>query len=360
MMTKWNTQPAPNKATPLDKPFSSYYQYDDTSRKLVRIRLELGRPLDTNDILNGGTGAIYQPDRYVGFSKSDLWDDNKDDEGNMEDWAIEHEKLVYTGKAEGTLSQDSQPDYLVYDTSPEDLADTRGAFVHCGTRVTTQPNLPEGINETHLSLIANDAMGVNRSLILTPGEASPANLSQVIKGEVSVIIGKPFEAIDGRDIQAKLKSQMQEIDPAANGADIDRFIDQLFQEKSTNNSNSNNNNDDDDNDNNQKSDTGRNLSPDDDDDNGNNQRPEGSNSPSDEGSEASQIQREIAQETQAGKTLQSQNDTENQEDTDNDPPEARGENNNGHSTSKNLNDDDDDNDDDDGDGDGDDDDDIGG
>ncbi|CAL2095175.1 hypothetical protein [Tenacibaculum sp. 190524A02b] len=195
MIITWNTTPE-SEASEEEK-LSSYYQYDTVSKKLVRIRLELGREEST-----GQPRVIYNEDRAVGFSDIDF---------------IE-EQAKYP---DSDFTIDPETKQLLVKGEPMDTEPSIGASVvdmtlgttkpHFGNAVSDNPNLPEGITNTHLSLIANNTLINGKGGIITGADSSEATLSETLKNVVSGIVKKPFDEIDDDDLLKVLKNQVTKI-----------------------------------------------------------------------------------------------------------------------------------------------------
>ncbi len=191
MIISWFTDPAKgNFGIPgNEEKFSSYYQYDTTSKEFTRVRLELGRTSGSGD-----TQAMFKETRYVGFSTEKI--------RTSSDWTVEAGQLKYKGVALETVP--TEGDYVYDLTNPTSKP-------HFGNPVTSEANLPEGIEVKHLNLIANDAMVSKSSVVFTTKAASGAELAEVLKGEVAMIVGKPFASITDADILTTLKAQVTEL-----------------------------------------------------------------------------------------------------------------------------------------------------
>lgn len=199
MIISWNTDPSKGTFAPGSTKYSSYYQYDTVSHKLVRIRLELGRTE-----INGETMVIYDNNRAVGFSDIDFIKEEL--EYPDSDFSID----AATGEVllRGVpLSQIPQPGYNVVDMSPGDTVP------HFGNSVSTSADthLPEGIQNKHLGVLANEAILEERGITLTSSAASGEQLSAVLKGQVARAVGKPFNEITNEDLLETLQRQVAQI-----------------------------------------------------------------------------------------------------------------------------------------------------
>lgn len=201
MIITWFTDPSKGTFTEGSGKFSSYYQYDTTTRKFVRIRLELGRKSSSNGD-SGRTGAFFKEKRYVGFSN-----DPNIRTSEKSKWSInENGQLEFNGKALETKPAEGLG---VFDTSSSTF--NEDTFIHRGNAVTNSPNLPEGIEIKHLNLIANDAIINRTGTEFTGSKATGEELSASIKGQVEDIIGKSFDEITNDDILEMLKAQVKQI-----------------------------------------------------------------------------------------------------------------------------------------------------
>lgn len=157
MAKTWYTRP-PHQ-------FDSFYYFDEGTRKLVRIRLELHRTSDDND-----TKAILKDHRYFGFSSSKL--DAKD----TSKWTVEKGKIKYNGVE---LTTDPTEGYRVYDFTlkPEK---THPEVIHSGNTCTTNGDRPPGISEDDLIDLAKLAIKEGEGIFLTDKNATPEQLSHAI------------------------------------------------------------------------------------------------------------------------------------------------------------------------------------
>ncbi len=197
MIISWFTDPSKGTFSTKPRKFSSYYQYDTETKHFTRIRLELDRTVKAHDA--GDTQGMYKKTRYVGFS------DVTNLPTDQTDWSFnEDDQLVYNGDV---LKSTPSPNDRTYDWSGKDTVK-----VHRGTPVTDSPNLPEGIEPKHLSLIANQTFISKDKFTLTKGNASVDDLSKALKSKVSGIMGgKDFDKITNEEILEKLKSQVGKI-----------------------------------------------------------------------------------------------------------------------------------------------------
>lgn len=199
MIISWFTDPSQGTFdASVEKPkYSSFYQYDTESNHFTRIRLELGREASSasDDEYSGGAKEMYSETRYISFSSEEL-EDGK--------WSVKDGKLMYNGKE--MRAKPLLNDY-VYDTSRS----TGKIKPHYGNPVTDSPNLPEGIEFKHLSLLANDSFINKKTVKLTKREATADELSEALKTEIGKVMGKNFDEITDKDLLAKLQSQVSKI-----------------------------------------------------------------------------------------------------------------------------------------------------
>ena len=152
MIISWFTDPSKGTFVEGSGKLSSYYQYDTQSKQFSRVRLELGRSSGSGD-----TKAMYQETRYVAFSDQKIND--------SKNWTVENGELKYKGNS---LEQTPTNGDYVYDlTNPKSTP-------HYGNPVTDSPNLPEGIEIRHLSLIANESILSESDIVFTGGDATTA------------------------------------------------------------------------------------------------------------------------------------------------------------------------------------------
>lgn len=201
MIITWYTDPSKGAFTEAGGKYSSYYQYDTTTKKFARIRLELGRGVSASGD-TGKTGAFFKERRYVGFG-----DKAKVKTSQKEKWSVNEDgDLCF----DGTPLQKTPEDNLrTFDTSSTVF--NEDTFIHRGNAVTSDAHFPEGIDVKHLSLIANDTIINQKSIKLTESSASGKELSDALKERVSKIIDKPFADITDDDLLAKLKEQVSTI-----------------------------------------------------------------------------------------------------------------------------------------------------
>jgi len=163
-MKTWYTQP-PEREGHEGKNFSSFYCYDEAKRILVRIRLELGRSSLTGK--SNDTQAFYNENRYVGFSKTSY---EKNQRKLFE--VNTNNRIQYLDKE---LTDDPTPQLRVYDL-------TKGSKNggHIGNEVIPEPYLPEGINNDHLTKLADICMNTREGIKLTTSSASSNDLKNAI------------------------------------------------------------------------------------------------------------------------------------------------------------------------------------
>jgi hypothetical protein len=99
---------------------------------------------------------------------------------------------------------------------------------HFGNKVTIEPNLPEGIETKHLSLLANQAVIDGQGYGLTLSGATAGDLSRVLQERVAEVMGKSsFEEVTDEDLLAKLKEQVATIREQATQASDDSITSSL-------------------------------------------------------------------------------------------------------------------------------------
>ncbi len=201
MIITWYTDPSKGNFAENPGKFSSYYQYDTTTNKLVRVRLELGR--ETSEYDTGATTAFLDDQRYVGFSTVVYIE--KEAEYPDEDFTIDAKSGLILVKGEALDVKPKIGDNVVDMSSYSETP-------HFGNSVSKNINLPEGIETKHLSLIANEAIITNKNIIISGRNASGVELSGNLKAKVCDIVGKEdFASISDEDILKALKSQVSEI-----------------------------------------------------------------------------------------------------------------------------------------------------
>ncbi|MCK8521150.1 hypothetical protein M0D21_06210 [Aquimarina sp. D1M17] len=203
MIITWFTDPSKGSFTEGSTKFSSYYQFDTETKKFTRIRLELGRKASSSGGDDGRTGAFFKEERYVGFSN-----DPKVRSSQPTKWSVNDKgELCFDGDP---LQTKPAKDLRTYDTSSTVF--NEDTFIHKGNAITDSPNLPEGIETKHLSLIANDTTLEGESIKLTSRDVSSTDLSDALKNKVCEILDvDDFDSITDDDILEKLKSQIKEI-----------------------------------------------------------------------------------------------------------------------------------------------------
>ena len=210
MIISWFTDPSKGTFVEGSGKFSSYYQYDTETKQFTRVRMELGRKASSSGYDQGDTMASYKETRYVSFSDEKIRDGKN--------WTVENGELKYKGNS---LEQTPSSGDYVYDlTNPKSVP-------HFGNPVTDSPNLPEGIEVRHLSLIANDTMVNKTSFKFTTSKATGDALSEALKTKVSDIMKTPFDKITDQQILDKLKSQVSDIKNAAIEPSKSRVIESL-------------------------------------------------------------------------------------------------------------------------------------
>lgn len=198
MIISWNTDPSKGTFAPGSTKYSSYYQYDTVSRKFVRIRLELGRGGSDG----GDTGSFYRENRYVGFTT------DNDLSTDINRWSVDDGQLRYELEKDEYLHLPTEPKTgaTTYDTSFGNVKS-----IHRGNPVTSDPHFPEGIQNKHLGVLANEAILEGKGIVLTSSAVSGAELSAVLKGQVARVVGKPFDEITNEDLLATLQKQVAQI-----------------------------------------------------------------------------------------------------------------------------------------------------
>lgn len=158
MAKTWYTHP--------ENQFDSFYYFDDTTRELVRIRLELGRKSGSGD-----TKAMYEPDRYFGFST-----DASLDVRDLNLWTVDKGTVQYNGRP---LESNPTKDYWTYDFALRQ-GEKKPREIHPGNKVATSGQLPKGITEKELITLAQKAIARRGDIVLTKKDATPEQLSQAI------------------------------------------------------------------------------------------------------------------------------------------------------------------------------------
>ena len=209
----WYTDPSNGNFAGHQRQFSSFYQYEPSTGKFVRIRLELDRA-DANP----DPSIIYREQRLVGFD-ANVHSVLPADIGA---WSIYNDRLYFNRVALPTTP--TVGDH-VYDTS--DL--TRG--VHRGNPVTDNPHFPPGIEAKHLCVIANEAIlkNVPGEVTLTAANAGTDRLTAAIQQKVSEIMDTRFDRITDQDLIDKLKEQMIEIRSKAISLSEDKIRESMEQ-----------------------------------------------------------------------------------------------------------------------------------
>lgn len=145
-MITWFTQPVHS--------FASYYIYFPVYRILIRIRLELGR--------SGGSGhtkAMLNTNTLVGFG------------------------------AEGETDPSQLQDNPANDLFEYDWENNHWGDRHEGNKVTDNPNLPHGITELHLKLVALALLQSGQNnLVLTNSNASEDQLAAAINNVATPVL----------------------------------------------------------------------------------------------------------------------------------------------------------------------------
>jgi hypothetical protein len=150
---KWFTQPSYHPGrNPDQNPedcLSSFYYYDTSEKKLVRIRLELKRK-------DGPPVIIVRSNRYIGFHPSaKLLDCN-----TVDKWTVNETGAISYREGSDSIDlstdiSEEMIDMRTYDFSLAPLTDNQHpGRVHIGTIFTRTPTLPSGVNENILEVIA--------------------------------------------------------------------------------------------------------------------------------------------------------------------------------------------------------------
>ncbi len=177
--------------------YSSYYQYDTVSLKLVRIRLELNRSTDSG---SGDTKVIYNENRGVGFTDQNL---TEDDTVQNSDFSVDNTEVIFRNTP---MSQTASEGSWVVDMS------SGSSGPHFGNPVINDPNLPYGIETKHLSLLANQAIIDGKGYSLTTNDATAEALTEALQAKVAQVVGRDsFTQVTDDDILAKLTSQVTQI-----------------------------------------------------------------------------------------------------------------------------------------------------
>lgn len=211
MLFFYFTDPSDGTFTENPFEFSSYYQYDSMTKKLVRIRLELKRNSKKNTIIDRGETLIIVEEKLVGFSNIRLGIIIKENEDYRYDYLRCDGSIIIfkdtQDEVELKLSQTPKENDWAFDVP------TTNKDMHFGNRVTTKPNLPPGIKQMHLSLLANQAIieNIHGKDILTIRDASITDLAESIKKRVAKICNKDFDQINEEEILKMLKQQITKI-----------------------------------------------------------------------------------------------------------------------------------------------------
>jgi hypothetical protein len=209
----WCTDPSQGNFQEGSGQFSSYYQYDSASLKLVRIRLELNRSSKNS---TGETKLMLDGNRGVGFADQNL---TKDKTIRASDFEVNNGEVLFRGQP---MSQTPTEGSWVVDMSSGDPQP------HFGNQVASKPNLPEGIETKHLSLLANQAMIDGEVYSFTASGATEDALSASIKKEVSYLMdNKPFDQITDDELLTKLKAQTTTLREQAMQADKGKITESM-------------------------------------------------------------------------------------------------------------------------------------
>jgi len=163
-MITWYTQP--------EKSFASFYSYNEDTREMVRIRMELNRMGDSGD--PGDTLAGYRSDHYVGFCPDVL------SEFELADFMVDDGVVVH--EYHGRLQTEPHVGWYVYDFESTNRKTPTG-MVHWGNAVVTKENarLPRGIRERDLRKLARVCFDKQSFILLTPPDATEDELAKSIK-----------------------------------------------------------------------------------------------------------------------------------------------------------------------------------
>lgn len=145
--------------------FDSFYYFDEGTRKLVRIRLELHRTSNDSD-----TKAIYRENRYYGFSSIKL------DTSDTSKWTVEKGKIKHDNVE---LTTDPKAGDRIYDFTLKP-GKTNPKAIHSGNVYTAEGARPPEISEEDLIELAKVAIREGENIFLTDKNATPEQLSHAI------------------------------------------------------------------------------------------------------------------------------------------------------------------------------------
>jgi hypothetical protein len=193
LLVSWFSQPP-------EEGLSSYYLHNTGTRRLCRIRLELGRASagDNSTVVSYDGGAV------VGFGENGLPGPK---EGGK--WSVDGEyRLCFDGRPLAGPPPKNAGDGI-YDAAD---APGRVAILHSGNPVTRDPTLPAGIEPKHLALLAQRAMLEKEDVTLTGSAATGDELAGAIKAQVAEVLGVGnFGQVTDNLIHAKLTGQARDI-----------------------------------------------------------------------------------------------------------------------------------------------------
>ena len=164
----WYTQP---KAS-----FASFYYYDKTAEKLVRVRLELGRTER-----GGHPGAFLDKDRHVGFA------DPKFDQALLaapsSDFSLNKDQISVKVSPTSTITLETAPKetFVVCDFSGSDPSKLLMDDIHIGNAVNSKPNLPSGVTGDMLEKVALKAIASDGSFYIAQSTDTGDTLAAAIK-----------------------------------------------------------------------------------------------------------------------------------------------------------------------------------
>jgi hypothetical protein len=171
----WFTQPTNS--------FSSFYYYDDSNKKLVRIRLELNRKQKEKH--NENPIISVNSNRYVGFIDAKS---NKVDYSQPSKWSVNAGVISYNNTQPIVLGITPTIGYRTYDFSLNS-GNLHPTHVHKGTIVTISPNLPPDITEDILQKIAEDYI-VKEDCIYNIGKTTSNSSSEELAREIQRLYTK--------------------------------------------------------------------------------------------------------------------------------------------------------------------------
>ncbi|PIB35280.1 hypothetical protein BFP72_07645 [Reichenbachiella sp. 5M10] len=153
--------------------------------------MELRRSGNEND--NGDTLVSYKSVRYVGFSEQRLTANYDTSQWRVIENTLQHDNVE--------LQYEPAVSLQVYDTS------NVNHFVHRGSPIIDNAQLPQNVTVDHLKLIALDAMVTNNSCRLTGNSVSEQELSTAILNMVEAILDR-LESNDLHSAIIELTNQL--------------------------------------------------------------------------------------------------------------------------------------------------------